>query len=532
MNLKRLLYLLLILLSFQNIFSQLRVIYGITENGQEVKNDSIIIYCSYKSVRIVRTTGNENLFIDNENKQVSQILKSEDKLIGLKKPFDERNSTPSGEQQKINGYNCYKIDTVLRSNKIEIWYTNEVKYYGGPSLFTAGIPGLVMKIVRNGNYEIFAKRVDNSDDYSTLASMDINNVQVVDEADYQRALIDSRFKRYNIFENEIINFSDNLQSDDVNIIHLAKGNIIVKKINLADMITDKDYVIAELTVASNGDAYDRIGSVFAVQANKKNNYIDYLKLGYNTLPEDKFSKFKGIVHSDTYNPPVELIRFITSFGTGFYNNDAKISGYNWKNGIKYKQEITDLIKGLGNEIWLGVFIGNYDKGGHKVDFQLNVYREDDADTIKWDCPLFNTVNMLEAEGVVYNDLFKKDTLQVSVNIPEGLKELKLRYFTTGHGEDEFIQKQNKIFLDDNLIFNVIPWRSDCATYRENNPASGNFPDGTSSSDYSRSNWCPGMIVNPYDIDLSGIKPGKHTFKIVINCGPSSNWAVSGCLIGK
>lgn len=50
------------------------------------------------------------------------------------------------------------------------------------------------------------------------------------------------------------------------------------------------------------------------------------------------------------------------------------------------------------------------------------------------------------------------------------------------------------------------------TYRMLNPSSGNFSDGISSSDLSRSNWCPGTTTNPVYIPLD-LKPGKHVLKI-------------------
>jgi hypothetical protein len=87
-----------------------------------------------------------------------------------------------------------------------------------------------------------------------------------------------------------------------------------------------------------------------------------------------------------------------------------------------------------------------------------------------------------------------------------------------------------VLVDGKEVFKLVPWRTDCGTFRENNPASGNFLNGMSSSDYSRSNWCPGMVVNPYEIRLDGLGPGKHNFKIIIECGDNSYWNVTGTLI--
>jgi hypothetical protein len=69
-----------------------------------------------------------------------------------------------------------------------------------------------------------------------------------------------------------------------------------------------------------------------------------------------------------------------------------------------------------------------------------------------------------------------------------------------------------------------------------NPASGNFQDGLSSSDLSRSNWCPGTVTNPNFILLGDLKAGKHTIQVKIPQGASegtsfSSWNVSGTLLG-
>ncbi len=87
------------------------------------------------------------------------------------------------------------------------------------------------------------------------------------------------------------------------------------------------------------------------------------------------------------------------------------------------------------------------------------------------------------------------------------------------------------------MFHFTPWREDCGAFRLYNPASGNFQNGLSSSDYSRSNWCPGTATNPIYIELGNLKAGKHTLQVVIPQGKPegtsfSSWNVSGVLIGN
>ena len=110
-------------------------------------------------------------------------------------------------------------------------------------------------------------------------------------------------------------------------------------------------------------------------------------------------------------------------------------------------------------------------------------------------PLFNTVNYLEQAGQAYPVFFLNDSLRVRFTLKEPAKNARLFYLTTGHGGwgngDEFNQKPNTVYLDGKKVISFIPWRDDCGTYRNSNPCSGNFSNGLSSSDLSRSNWCLG-----------------------------------------
>ena len=170
-----------------------------------------------------------------------------------------------------------------------------------------------------------------------------------------------------------------------------------------------------------------------------------------------------------------------------------------------------------------------------------VPQEPAAVNAEWIEPLIFTTNIMEASGQEYATIFGSDTLNVTVNIPDGIKSLSLRYISTGHGGwengDEFNKKVNYIFADGKLIYSFIPWRDDCGMYRKYNPASGNFPNGMSSSDFSRSGWCPGSTALPVDIPITGLKPGRHTFSVYIPMGKpegssQSTWNVSAVLIGN
>jgi hypothetical protein len=148
---------------------------------------------------------------------------------------------------------------------------------------------------------------------------------------------------------------------------------------------------------------------------------------------------------------------------------------------------------------------------------------------------------MEMAGQNYPHFFDTDTLTVTFEIPEGVENPYLRYITTGHGGwgggDEFNPKPNHIIIDDTIHYQYTPWREDCGRYREWNPVSGNFFNGLSSSDLSRSGWCPGTATQPTHIYLPNLTPGTHTIKITIPQGQAeggsfSAWSISGIIIGE
>jgi hypothetical protein len=531
------------------------------------------------------------------------------------------------ETQTILGYMCRKATVVIRSNKIDLWYTTGAELKGTPGLNLGPELGFVLKVVRNGNYEIEAQDIrdlvvgdsstslrTNNGDKNGINTVDafqnvIQNGEFVSIAEYRYRVTENNYQTFRIFDREKINFGDTIVNppDDMENVtyRYSKGTVLLKKIRLPENITNH-FVFAEISEWSNGDAYDRTGSLFVIPVNKKITFLDALKRGdpnmlpvYQTLvvgdntnngrdntnngrdntnngrdntnngrrknridtvdalqKNKQQKKYQGIVSTDNYEPPVELVRFFTPFGIGAYNEQVKVWNIKWEDSATYKQDITDLLQVLQGEVWIGVFIGCYDKGGHMVSvnlkynpFELN--QKETAAPKYWIKPIINTVNIMEMSGQEYGTVFLDDTLRVTVDIPKGLKSLKLRYISTGHGGwdggDEFNPKMNEIFIDGTRIYNYIPWRSDCSTYRKYNPATGNFSIGVSSSDFSRSGWCPGTATNPVDIPIdvngstplttTGFKPGRHMLKVFIPMGKPegssfSAWNVSAVLIGE
>jgi len=238
------------------------------------------------------------------------------------------------------------------------------------------------------------------------------------------------------------------------------------------------------------------------------------------------------------------MRFFTPFGIKQYNTIA-LKDKTWEERVNYRQDISELTAALSDqEVFLGTFIGNYDKGGHKVSVNLTIHPEEEVLIAKSTAviPLFNTNNVMEMAGQEYGTLFNSEKgLEVTFTLDKDLKNARIRYITTGHGGwengDEFVPKRNSIYLNGTEVFHFTPWREDCGSYRLYNPASGNFPNGLSSSDYSRSNWCPGTMTNPVYIELGDLNAGTHTIQVKIPQGANegtsfSSWNVSGVLLGN
>ena len=506
-----------------------------------------------EGIRLIAATPEEKEFVNYENKTTVQLARLKNgEVFHVESPFSEYPElTYTGEKDEIMGYPCEKARTTLRSNSIDIWFTRATGFRGTPQM-AYGIPdGLVLKIVRNNNFEIVA-------DTLVFPKRGVAPVlpamlgEKVDQALYRHKITQNYVTAVTVFDDEQISWGNPVENPQGNVLNetyrYAGGTVILKKVKLPAPTSDYQ-VFAEVTQYSNGDAYDRTGTAFLIPEGKKQSFLQALQEGIDKVPSftaRNGKTYQGMVSTPDFSPAVELLRFFTPFGIRQYNEKVKVYGQTWENAAWYKQEVTDLLPLLQEEVWMGMFIGNYDKGGHKVSLQLKYYpgsqeAMETAPQKAWIMPLFNTLNIMEMAGQEYGTLFDTDSLTVVFEVPEGIQNLKLRYITTGHGGwgggDEFNQKENRVIVDGNLVYGFTPWRTDCGTYRKYNPSSGNFWNGLTSSDYSRSGWCPGSTTNPVYIPMEGIGPGLHVMQIAIPQGKPegssfSAWSVSGVLTGE
>lgn len=358
-------------------------------------------------------------------------------------------------------------------------------------------------------------------------------------------------------------------ADADGVIRLVNGRIILKKISVPRYERNVRMYI-KTTVASNGDRWDKSGSVFVLPRESAINLMTIAE-GKNSFPAvdtTKYEKLVGIVAGKDYLPTIELMRFMTPFGVGYYSNpDNELSAKRrpvyipkWADHVEWQQDITDRYSELEGEAYVGVFIDTWTEQGYLASVELQ-FKESPISCDRMVrtrvLPLVNTVYYI---GQEYPDIFARQPLTTDFTLPKGAKNVHLKYIVTGHGGhdggDEFTPQENILSVDGREVYKFTPWRDDCASFRRFNPGTGVWlekriasyigEDGNytekeveepvGSSDFSRSNWCPGSDVAPEDVPLEGIKAGRHTFSIAIpKAQPAvgnkmNHWLVSAYLV--
>ncbi len=541
-NLVPLIFLLLTVLNSKTT----TVTYTKFSEGKALENDSTVYIYSDGIASVIKVgESKEHYYIDFKSGNTVEMLTANGKKYQLLNPLSDLPVPVSTEKDTlvIAGFKTEKAVYSAFSNKIEVWFTKETEAKGSPSLSYFPEGSLILRLDVNSGIRYQAKTIDTSSKDKISGYPDPEAVSV-SAPEYEELVIKSRYITIPVFEKEQINWQDSIVNPEGwqagFTYRLNRGNILLKKIKLPK-ITPAGNAFLKVTAWSNGDAYDRLGSVFILTEENEAAALEALRNGAGNLPEHtgmNGATYKGVIRTDGFTPPVELMRFITSFGVGAFNDKVQINNYNWADSVVYVQDVTSLIPQNDEEVWIGILIGNYDKGGHYVSLELDWHPwNEEVPYEKWILPLFNTVNGMDGGGS-YNKIFQGDSLTVEFEMPENIEDPYLLFTTTGHGGwgggDEFNPKLNQIFVDGREIYKVIPWRTDCSTYRMSNPASGNFENGLSSSDFSRSNWCPGTLTPPYLVPLKDIEPGHHVMKIAIDIGKEdgNSWAVSGVLTGN
>lgn len=374
-----------------------------------------------------------------------------------------------------------------------------------------------------------------------------------------QVMISQEGETLEVFKDEAINFNGE-GGKTSHIERLQSGRIILKKVTVKDFPKGTD-VFLKLTVRSDGDRWDKSGSCFVISDLDAISIADVSR-GVKSFPAESIigDKFGGVKSTDTYKPVTELLRFMTPFGVGHFSkeNDSHrrpVYVPKWEEEVVWESDVSNLLSLIEGSFYIGVWIDTWTPEGYKVDLSLN-YTDRPKKTVKV-MPLVNTIPYVSGQSLP--DFFADVALEQGFSFDKNVKNVKLHYITTGHGGhsggDEFVKIKNNIWIDNELVLDIFPWRDDCASFRRFNPTSGvwlrkdsasyidfeakkymvkQIEERIASSDLSRSNWCPGSKVEPIVIDLGDMPSGEHQLKIGIDgtkAGENkyNHWLVSAYL---
>jgi hypothetical protein len=219
-------------------------------------------------------------------------------------------------------------------------------------------------------------------------------------------------------------------------------------------------------------------------------------------------------------PDLEIARFMTAYG----------------GAAEYEVDVSHLGPLLRGRRTFRAFVDTWSSPGWRLDLSLRFAPSDSFPAPTWAAPVYYAENFnRERHGAGDS---------VTVTVPPGLARVVMKYVPTGHctdgrDEDEFVSKANVISVDGVVVARVHPWRDDCRRFRDLNPHCARWADGTWSSDYSRSGWCPSQIVAPMEFDLTDhLGPGSHTIRFAVEGmrpkdaeGHYGYWRLSAALAG-
>ena len=236
---------------------------------------------------------------------------------------------------------------------------------------------------------------------------------------------------------------------------------------------------------------------------------------------DSWDRAGNIRLSREGSPDIELVKFVTAYG----------------GQTEYEVDLTPLAPLLKGNCTFKAFIDTWLTPAWEIDFELVYEPVGDKSAPDW------------AEGLVYVESYTgkdygNNGTEVTVTVPDDMKRVKLNYYASGHctdgtDADEFVTKDNVIYVDGIAVYRYRPWRDDCRQFRDINPYTRRWSDGYWSSDYSRSGWCPGDLVEPLVLDLTDhLTPGEHKIRFVVedvraldDNGHFGYWRISSYLTG-
>jgi hypothetical protein len=234
-------------------------------------------------------------------------------------------------------------------------------------------------------------------------------------------------------------------------------------------------------------------------------------------------------------PDIELVKFVTAYG----------------GATEHEVDVTHLAPLLRGEVTFLGFVDTWTSPGWKMDFELQFLPRPEEPEPSWmaewtegeEAAPPDWVRSTFYEPELTAALLAAGDREAAVEIPAGTRRvimyvLSSGHCTDGHNADEFVTKDNIVLVDGVEAHRFAPWRTDCARFRDRNPYCRRWFDGSWSSDFDRSGWCPGDVVEPVTFDLTDrLPPGSHRLGLrVEDIRPKDDsgygyWRVSAYLVG-
>ncbi|MGQ0723250.1 MAG: peptide-N-glycosidase F-related protein [Candidatus Eiseniibacteriota bacterium] len=232
---------------------------------------------------------------------------------------------------------------------------------------------------------------------------------------------------------------------------------------------------------------------------------------------------------------VEIVKFVTAYG----------------GATTHEVEVTHLAALLTGSVTFAGFVDTWTSPGWRMDFALEFLPQSPEPAPDWMAEWTEGEEPAPPDwvhGVLYEPevtaaLMAAGDREAEVNIPAGTRRVMLHVLSSGHctdgrGADEFETKEHVVLVDGVEVRRFAPWRTDCARFRDRNPHCRRWFDGSWSSDFDRSGWCPGDVVEPIVVDLTAaLRPGDHRMAFrVEGVRPKDDaghgyWRVSASLLG-
>jgi hypothetical protein len=313
----------------------------------------------------------------------------------------------------------------------------------------------------------------------------------------------------------------------------VKYSIFSKTIIYFNLDDPDQYASDTIAYADNGREAVRTMELPALTGQTK--IMAHVKVA--SIPEDEVSVHDRWDRAGTIRvgkegmADIEVIKLVTSYG----GTD------------EYTVDVSHLAPALQGRCRFTAFVDTWSSPGWTVDFDLTF--EEVVDTSGREIYIDYVFNPDWTYGIFYEPSYtEKDMgntgMSFEFDVPDDMQRVLLYYLVSGHctdgsGADEFVPKDNVIYIDDIPVYRFQPWRDDCRQFRDRNPYTRRWSSGYWSSDFSRSGWCPGDMVFPVTIDVSDhLTPGKHTVRFVIedvrpenDNGDFGYWRISSYLTG-